>query len=105
MGHAPLDCLLRTSKQVQGLPHLTTGHIPSFVKCRACDIAQLKKAPRGHPTPDPANLQTGQRFHMDLGFIRGPANLQAVVDREEEPQPKIIHSRQGFTCYLLIIDR
>ena len=105
LGHAPLDRLLRTSKHVQGLPHLPPGHIPSFVKCRACDIAKLKKAPRGHPTPDQPDLQTGQNFHMDLGFIRGPANLQAVVDREEEAQPKIIHSRQGYTCYLLIIDR
>ena len=104
--HAPLDRLLRTSKYVQGLPHLTPGHIPSFVRCRACDIAKLKKAPKGHSTPDQMDLQTGQQFHMDLGFIRGPANLQAVlVDREEEAQPKIIHSRQGFTCYLLIIDR
>ena len=106
MGHAPLSRLItRTSKLVQGLPSISPGNVPTFVKCKACEIAKLKKAPRGHPTPDPPHLQTGQYFHMDLGFIRGPANLQAVVDRTEEAQPKVIHSRQGFTCSLLIVDR
>ena len=48
----------------------------------------------------------GQQFHMDLGYIRGPSNLQAVLlERREEAKPKVIHSRQGFTCYLLVIDR
>jgi hypothetical protein len=32
-------------------------------------------------------------------------NLEAVVDRREEVQAKLIESRQGFVCYLLIIDR
>ena len=105
MGHAPLSRLIRTSPHVQGLPNISPTQVPSFVTCRACEIAKLKKAPRGNPTADPVDLQTGQYFHMDLGFIRGPANLQAVVDREAEAQPKIIHSRQGYTCYLLIVDR
>ena len=103
MHHSPR--LIYTSKRVQGLPPLSPANIPTFVKCRACEIAKLKKVPRGHLASDPADLQTGQSFHMDLGFIRGPANLQAVVDRVEEAQPKVIHSRQGYTCYLLIMDR
>ena len=42
---------------------------------------------------------------MDIGFFRGPKNLQEVYDRRAEPQPKLIESRQGFVCYLLIVDR
>jgi hypothetical protein len=86
-------------------PPISPTNIPSFVTCRACEIAKLKKDPRGHLTLDPADLQPGQSFHMDLAFIRGPANLQAVVDRVEEAQPKVIHSRHGYTCHLLIVDR
>ena len=41
---------------------------------------------------------------MDIGFIRGPANLAAVLARTEDAQPKIIESRQGYVCYFLIVD-
>ena len=41
---------------------------------------------------------------MDIGFIRGPANLAAVVAREADTEMKVIESRQGYTCYLLIVD-
>ena len=42
---------------------------------------------------------------MDIGFIRGPKNLAAVLARTEEAAPKVIESRhQGYVCYLLIID-
>ena len=42
---------------------------------------------------------------MDIGFIRGPSNLPAVLLRTEEPALKIIESRHGYVCYLLIIDK
>ena len=42
---------------------------------------------------------------MDIGFFRGPRNLQEVYDRTADPQPKLIESRQGYVCYLLIVDR
>ena len=102
MGHAPLTYLHKTSK---GLPPMSASRIPPFVRCRACDIAKLKKAPRGHSLPDLPTLTNGQCFHMDIGFLRGPSNLQAVVDRQEEPQSKVIHSRHNYVCYLLVIDR
>ena len=104
-GHAPASRLYHTSKHVTGLPPISPTSLPTFIRCRACDIAKLKKAPRGHAIEDPADLQTGQHFSMDLGFMRGPANLQAVVARLEDALPKVITSRQGYTCYLLIMDR
>ena len=41
---------------------------------------------------------------MDIGFIRGPANLAAVVAREVDTEMKVIESRQAYTRYLLIVD-
>ena len=105
MGHAPLTRLHKTSKYVQGLPAMSASRIPPFVRCRACDIAKLKKALRGHSLPAPPTLTNGQCFHMDIGFLRGPSNLQAIVDRKEEPQSKVIHSRHNYVCYILVIDR
>jgi hypothetical protein len=84
LGHAPASCLYHTSKQVAGLPTISPTALPTFLRCRACDIAKLKKASRGPPLDDPITLQTGQQFSMDLGFMRGPANLQAVVERTED---------------------
>jgi hypothetical protein len=42
---------------------------------------------------------------MDIGFLRGPSNLVAVLDRQEEAQTKVIHSRHNFVCNLLVVDR
>ena len=103
--HAPASRLYNTSKLVVGLPTISPTTLPSFIRYRACDIAKLRKGPKGHPIVDPPDMQPGQNFSMDLGFMRGPENLQAVVARTEDARPKIIHSRQGYTCYLLIMDR
>ena len=104
MGHAPASRLHKTAKHVQGLPTMHAQHLLSFVRC-ACDIAKLKKAPRGNALPDPPTLQTGQCFQMDIGFIRGPSNLQAVVDWKEEAQSKVINICHNFVCYLVVMDR
>ena len=53
LGYAPLARLIRTSKRVQGLPPLSPANIPTFVKCRACEIAKLKKAPPWPPCIGP----------------------------------------------------
>ena len=92
-----------TQQHVDGIPKFT-ARVSSVVRCRACDIAKLHRAQKGpsNPTPD---LQPGQVFQMDIGFFRGPQNLQEVYDRAAVPQPKLIESRQGFVCYLLIVDR
>ena len=42
---------------------------------------------------------------MDIGFFHGPANLMEVYERKADPAPEIIKGRQGFMCYLLIVDR
>jgi hypothetical protein len=105
LGHAPAKRLYLTAQHTQGLPKISPTMISSIVRCRACDIAKLKKSSKGTPAVLDMPLLPGQQFHMDLGFIRGPSNLQAVVDRKEEAKLKVIYSRQGFTCYLLIIDR
>ena len=106
MGHAPASRMYHTSRHVTGLPTISPTSLPSFIRCRACDIAKfLRKASRGQAIEDSEVLQTGQNFSMNLRFMRGPANLQAVVERREDTHPKIIHSRHGYTCYLLIMHR
>ena len=105
LAHVSEHKLRQTQRCAQGIPPFTTPHLPTIVRCRICDIARLQKAPRGPPQNDPPTLQPGQMFQIDLGFFRGPANLADVVDRKAEPSLKVIESRQGYVCYLLIIDR
>jgi hypothetical protein len=76
-----------------------------MVTCRTCDVAKLRKAPRGRTLEDGDTLENGQVFQMDIGFIRGPLNLDNVLARTEDADTKIIESRNGFVCYLLIVDR
>ena len=43
---------------------------------------------------------------MDIGFIREPTNLQAVLAHIKDVESKVFESRNGFVCYdLLIVDR
>ena len=102
--HCSEKRLRLTQQHVDGIPSFHHTSIPHVVKCRACDVAKLRKAPRGGPTPLSPNIVNGQIFHMDIGFFRGPANLQEVLARTQDAQPKIIESRQGYVCYLLIVD-
>ena len=83
MGHAPAPRLHQTAKHVQGLPQINAQKIPPFVRCRACDIAKLRKAPKGHTLSDPLTLHNGQCFHMDIGFLRGPAVEPASCGRPQ----------------------
>ena len=104
-GHCSEQRLRKTQQLVDGIPTFRTATLPHVINCRTCDVAKLKKAPRGPaPTAQPETLQYGQGFNIDLGFIRGPSNLAAVLERTEEAQSKLIESRQGYTCYLLLID-
>ena len=105
LGHVSEFKLRKTQKCAIGIPQFHSTTLPPIVRCRICDIARLQKAPRGPSTTDPPDLAPGQMFHMDIGFFRGPSNLEAVVDRKADAQLKIIESRQGYVCYLLIIDR
>ena len=105
LAHCSETKLRKTQKHVDGIPTFQTPALPDLLRCRACDIASLKKAPRGPATIATTILHPGQIFHMDLGFFRGPGNLVEVYERTAAPTPKIIESRQGFVCYLLAIDR
>lgn len=59
-----------TQKYVDGIPTFQQTKIPLLVRCRVCDIAILKKAPRG-PTAEPdLTLHPGQVFQMDIGKER-----------------------------------
>ena len=104
LAHCSEKRLRRTQQLVDGIPQFHISKLPHVVNCRTCDIAKLKKAPRGKPGDHTSDLQPGQVFSMDIGFIRGPKNVAAVVARTEEAALKVIESRQGYVCYLLIID-
>jgi hypothetical protein len=41
---------------------------------------------------------------MDLGFIRGPSNLEEVLKHGATPTKTIVKSRDGYEAYLLIFD-
>ena len=104
-GHISESKLRQTQKHVDGIAPFQSRALPvRLVHCRACDLAHLTKAPRGKLVIHTIPLKPGQMFHMDFGFIRGPSNLCAVVAHRADPAPKIIASRQGYVCYLLIID-
>ena len=104
-GHCSEARLRKTQQLVDGIPTFrSTTTLPHVINYRTCDVAKLKKAPRGPPLVQPPTLQLGQVFNMDIGFIRGPSNLAAVLTCVEEAQQKVIESRQGYVCYLLIAD-
>ena len=67
-------------------------------------LQSYKKHRGDHHKTHSTDLSPGQVFCMDIGFIRGPSNLVAVLARTEDAAPKVIESRQGYVCYLLIID-
>jgi len=103
LGHAGKDKILLTKGCTTGMPDikLPSTHSGLF-KCPACEKAKMHKAPRGPSEPD-AHLKPGQKFQMDYGFFRGPQNLPDVVDRTAHPEGRVLVSRQGYTCYLLVI--
>ena len=105
LAHCSEKRLRQTQKRVDGIPAFHNSKIPTLVRCRTCDVAKLKKAPRGPTVDDSDTILKGQVFQMDIGFIRGPTNLQAVLDRVADVESKVIESRNGFVCYLLIVDR
>ena len=95
MAHCSEKRLRQTQKLVDGIPTFHSAHIPHVVNCRTCDIAKLRKAPRGPAVDHSRDLQCGQVFSMDLGFIRGPANLPQVLDRTEEAATKLIEKKSA----------
>ena len=102
MGHPAPTVLQRTQKCVEGIPKLPDA-APIF-HCRFCDQAKQHKAARGKPERNDAYLP-GTMFHMDLGFFRGPSNLEDVVHNGAQPSDTtIIKSIDGYVAYLSIVD-
>ena len=73
---------------MDGIPAFHNTTIPNVVTCRTCDVAKLRKAPRGKTSNDLDTLEKGQVLQMDIGFIRGPINLDAVLGRTEDAATK-----------------
>jgi hypothetical protein len=101
LGHAAPRTLKRTQQVVDGIPNLPDAY-PLFC-CPFCDKAKLRKNHGGKKSMKEASVP-GTAFHMDLGFIRGPKNLQDVLQDKAVPKETVIKSHDGFSSYLLIID-
>ena len=101
MGHPAPRALNQTQRVVEGIP--TLPQATSLFKCPFCDMAKLRKSNR-HKESLREVFIPGTSFHMDLGFIRGPSNLEEVVQHGATPQKTITKSRAGYEAYLLIID-
>jgi hypothetical protein len=86
---------------VDGIPNLPDAY-PLFC-CPFCDKAKLCKNHGGKKSTKEAFVP-GTAFHMDLGCIRGPKNLQEVLQEGAVPKDTVLKIHDGFSSYLLIID-
>ena len=101
LGHPAPSTLRNTSKVVEGIPTLPSDN--SFFRCPFCDLAKLHKTPSRKSNPHEQFLP-GTTFHMDVGFIRGPNNLQDIITHGATPKQTVQLSHDGYSAYLLIID-
>ena len=104
-GHVGKDKIKMSAEWLEGLPKMDVDKIipKDIPHCRACAKGKMQKAHKG-PNQDTSQLKPMQKLQMDIGFMRGPSNLTDVVERKAKAKTRVIKSRQGFTCYLLIID-
>ena len=109
MGHIGLKKLQDTAKCTKGMPSI--GQLHPLFKCRACAIAKMTKTPRRKMEQQAS--KPGELFHMDFRFVRGPKNLQTLLQQQRTAKHKIRHaqshhpiktSHNGYTSYLLITD-
>ena len=98
LAHCSEQKMRETRQHVDGIPAFRQSTLHSFVRCQSCDVATLKKAPRGPEITALRKLHPGQVFHMGLGFFCGPSNLVEEYERQAPPSPKLAESRQGFAC-------
>ena len=70
LAHCSEKWLRQTQKLVDGMPAFYGPKLTAVVTCRTCDVAKLKKAPRGKNMDDSVILLKGQVFQMEIGFIR-----------------------------------
>ena len=86
-------------KTADGVPILTHGR-NGFYKCQTCMRAKAERSAK-HVDQEPSFKveRPGQLFHMDFGFVRGSDF------KEKNEEGKIVTSRDGYNCYLIIVDR
>jgi hypothetical protein len=101
MGHPAPRALHQTQKVVEGIQTLPQDS--SIFKCPFCDMAKLRKANCTRTSLREVFIP-GTSFHMDLGFIQGPSNLEEVINSGATPQKTLTKSQAGYEAYLLIID-
>jgi hypothetical protein len=102
MGHPAPRTLRNTQKVVDGIPPLPDAS--SIFCCPFCDKAKMGKSHHGKGQSTREAFLPGTAFHMDLGFIRGPDNLQEVLHSGATPKKTIQKSHDGYNSYLLIVD-
>ena len=95
LGHPGSTITSKIHLAADGVPNIQACR-NQFYKCGPCIRAKMQKTAKSHTTS--ATQKTtgiGQRFYMDYGFIRGEA---------ENGKKKIITSKDGYNCYLIIVD-
>jgi hypothetical protein len=102
MGHPASRTLRNTQKVIDGIPILPEAS--SIFCCPFCDKAKMSKSHHGGKHSTREAFLPGTAFHMDLGFLRGPDNLQEVLNSGATPTKTIQKSHDGYNCYLLIVD-
>lgn len=86
--HCAEKRLRLTQQHVDDIPKFHYSTSPHIVACRTYGVGKLRKAPSGPATIDPPTMAKGQVFHMDIGFIRGPASLMDVLACTHECRAK-----------------
>jgi hypothetical protein len=112
MGHPGEHIMADLHNYVDGIDKLTK---PSLYECHACLLAKSKKCavpqhkpqqkvahnPALTPTASPQQRQftAGQKFHIDMGFVRG--TLYSGKDEDGRKDTSL----DGYNSYISIIDR
>ena len=95
LGHPGETATSKIHLATEGVPHLQPIR-NQFYKCSSCIKSKMQKASKDHCNPVPKKTTaSGQRFYMDYGFIKG---------EEKAGKRKIVTSRDGYNCYLIIVD-
>jgi hypothetical protein len=100
-GHIGWRTMKKTSEVVEGVPPIPSES--SQFHCPFCDMSKQTKR-SGRKESQSESFLPGTAFHMDLGFVSGPSNLEAVVQKGENPKHTTQKSQDGYVAYLLIID-
>jgi dUTP pyrophosphatase len=114
MGHPGERAMTTLHLHVDGIEPLKTN---SFYKCASCLHAKMRQHPHSvtHTTgakqnttsaktqdtthTDSEQLQCGQKFHIDFGFMKGSGYSSTDEDG------KTISSIDGYRAYCIIVDR